>query len=103
MTLDGSVARADDGGWVVAFERFLDKPPEKVWTVLTDPQRLKNWLGDVEVDLRVGGAFVIHFRGMAVVMTGQITELKPGRAIEGDCSRRRRMPAQTDSPLPRGL
>jgi uncharacterized protein YndB with AHSA1/START domain len=82
MTLDGSVERAEDGGWVVAFDRPLDKPPEKVWRVLTEPRRLANWLGDVEVDLRIGGAFVIRFRQMSVVMTGQITALEPGRLIE---------------------
>ena len=82
MTLDGSVERADDGGWIVAFDRLLDKPPEKVWSVLTDPQRLKNWLGDVEVDLRIGGAFVIRFRQMTVIMTGKITALEPERVLE---------------------
>ena len=82
MTLDGSVERAEDGGWVVAFDRPMDKPPEKVWSVLTEPRRLANWLGDVEVDLRIGGAFVIRFRQMSVVMTGQITALESGRLIE---------------------
>lgn len=82
MRLDGSVERAEDGGWVVAFDRLLDKPPEKVWSVLTEPRRLANWLGDVDVDLRIGGAFVIRFRQMPVTMTGQITALEPGRVIE---------------------
>jgi uncharacterized protein YndB with AHSA1/START domain len=82
VRLDGSVERAQDGGWVVAFDRVLDKPPEKVWSVLTEPKRLANWLGDVDVDLRIGGAFVIRFRQMSVTMTGQITALEPGRMIE---------------------
>jgi uncharacterized protein YndB with AHSA1/START domain len=82
MTLDGSLERAEDGGWIVAFDRLLDKPPEEVWSVLTEPRRLANWLGDVEVDLRIGGAFVIRFRQVPVVMTGQITALEPGRVIE---------------------
>jgi uncharacterized protein YndB with AHSA1/START domain len=82
MTLDGSVERTEDGGWVVTFDRPLDKPPDKVWSVLTQPQRLANWLGNVEADLRIGGAFVIRFRQMSVVMTGQITALEPGRVIE---------------------
>lgn len=30
MTLDGLVERAEDGGWLVAFDRPLDKLPEKV-------------------------------------------------------------------------
>lgn len=82
MTLDGSVERAEDGGWVVEFDRLTDKSPEKVWSVLTDPARLKNWLGDVEVELRIGGAWVIRFRQLSVIMTGQITALEPGRVLE---------------------
>ena len=82
MTLDGSVERAEDGGWIVVFDRLMDKPPEKVWSVLTEPARLANWLGEVEVELRVGGVFNIQFRGIAVRMTGKITGLEPGRMIE---------------------
>jgi DNA-binding transcriptional ArsR family regulator len=61
-TLDGEVTRNADGGLVVAFDRTLDRSPTKVWAALTDPRILANWLGEVEVDLRVGGAFVIRFR-----------------------------------------
>jgi uncharacterized protein YndB with AHSA1/START domain len=82
MTLDGTVEQAADGDWIVAFDRVIDRPPEKIWSALTDPGRLANWLGDVEVDLRVGGKFIIHFRKMTVVMTGAIMALEPGRVIE---------------------
>lgn len=82
MKLDGSVERAENGDWVVAFDRWIDRPPEKIWGALTDPTRLANWLGDVEVDLRLGGAFVIRFRKMTVVMKGKITALEPGRLLE---------------------
>jgi uncharacterized protein YndB with AHSA1/START domain len=82
MTLDGNAERDAEGGWVVSFDRRIERAPEAIWSVLTDPQRLANWLGDVEVDLRVGGAFVIRFRKMTVVMTGKITALEPGRLIE---------------------
>jgi uncharacterized protein YndB with AHSA1/START domain len=82
MTLDGHVEREAQGGWVVAFDRRIEQPPEKIWGALTDPNRLANWLGDVEVDLRVGGAFIIRFRKMTVVMTGKITALEPGHLIE---------------------
>ncbi|HEY3654619.1 MAG TPA: SRPBCC family protein [Steroidobacteraceae bacterium] len=79
--LDGTVLRKD-GGYVVAFDRLIDRPAEKIWAALTDPKILANWLGDVEVDLRVGGAYIIRFRKMSVVMVGTITGLEPGRLIE---------------------
>jgi hypothetical protein len=36
----------------------------------------------VEVDLRVGGAYIIRFRQLSVVMTGSITALELGRLLE---------------------
>jgi uncharacterized protein YndB with AHSA1/START domain len=80
--LDGSVRKTEDGGFIVAFDRLMDRPPAKVWAALTDPKLLANWLGDVELDLRTGGPFIIRFRRMSVVMTGQITALDPGRMLE---------------------
>ena len=53
--LDGSVSKTQDGGFVVAFDRLIEQPPARVWAALTDPKVLANWLGDVEVDPRVGG------------------------------------------------
>jgi len=92
MMLDGSLERTADGGHIVSFERVMDRPPERIWSTLTEPARLAKWLGDVEVDLRVGGAFVIRFHqpqrpadpapGETAVMTGQITVLEPPRLIE---------------------
>jgi uncharacterized protein YndB with AHSA1/START domain len=80
--LDGTVARRLDGGFVVAFDRLIGRPAEKVWAALTDPKILANWLGEVQVDLRVGGEFIIRFRQMSVVMTGTITALELNRLIE---------------------
>jgi uncharacterized protein YndB with AHSA1/START domain len=81
-TLDGAVSQTEDGGFIVAFDRPMDCPPEKVWAALTDPKILANWLGDVEVDPRVGGVYIIRFRHLAVVMTGTITALDSGRVLE---------------------
>lgn len=90
--LDGSVHKTDDG-YVVAFERRIGRPPGRVWAALTDPKVLANWLGDVELDLRIGGPFIIRFRRTTVVMTGQITALDPGRMIEYTWSENYGMPA----------
>jgi uncharacterized protein YndB with AHSA1/START domain len=91
--LDGSVRKTEDGGFVVAFDRLIERPPAKVWAALTDPKILANWLGDVELDLRIGGPFIIRFRRMSVVMTGQITALDPGRMLEHTWSENYGMPA----------
>jgi uncharacterized protein YndB with AHSA1/START domain len=80
--LDGTVQTTANGGFVVAFDRSIDRPAAKVWSALTDPTILANWLGDVELDLRVGGAYIIRFRKISVVMSGTITALEPGRLLE---------------------
>jgi uncharacterized protein YndB with AHSA1/START domain len=91
--LDGLVKKTEDGGYVVAFDRLIDRPPARVWAALTDPNVLRNWLGEVELDLRVGGRYIIRFRKMSVVMTGQITALEPGRILEYSWQENYGMPA----------
>lgn len=80
--LDGTLTTRADGFHIVRFDRFIDRPIAKVWAAISDPAMLKNWLGDVEVEPCVGGAFVIRFREMTVVMTGKITAFAPQRLIE---------------------
>jgi uncharacterized protein YndB with AHSA1/START domain len=91
--LDGSVRKTEDGGFISAFDRLIERPPAKVWAALTDPKILANWLGDVELDLRIGGPFIIHFRSVSVVMTGQISALEPGRVLEYTWSENYGMPS----------
>jgi uncharacterized protein YndB with AHSA1/START domain len=82
MKLDGTYTKRPDGTHVVAFARTIPYPVAKVWAGISDPAVLKNWLGNVEVEPKVGGAFVIRFRDMDVVMTGRITVFEPERVIE---------------------
>jgi uncharacterized protein YndB with AHSA1/START domain len=78
----GSVTRAKDGGYVLHYVRRLDKPPAKVWEALTDPASLARWLDRADVDLRVGGKFVIHFFDGKETMHGVIRALEPERLLE---------------------
>ncbi|MEJ0026135.1 MAG: SRPBCC family protein [Rhizomicrobium sp.] len=82
MKLDGILTRRSDGSHALTFERRIDRPVAKVWAALTDAAVLKKWLGEVEVELRVGGKYLIYFRGPAVVVTGAITALEPLRLLE---------------------
>ncbi len=82
MKLDGILTRLRDGSHVVTFDRLIDRPVAKVWAALTEERVLKNWLGDVEIELRPGGKYIIRFREMAVAMAGTITALEVGRLLE---------------------
>jgi uncharacterized protein YndB with AHSA1/START domain len=80
--IDGIIERTADGGSAVKFDRLIDRPVEKIWEALTDPKVLANWIGTVEVELRVGGKYEVHFRESKNVMTGRITQLEPMRLLE---------------------
>jgi uncharacterized protein YndB with AHSA1/START domain len=40
----------------IVFRRHYRAPIERVWAALTVPERLADWFGVAEIDLRVGGA-----------------------------------------------
>ncbi|HXC55321.1 MAG TPA: SRPBCC family protein [Rhizomicrobium sp.] len=81
LVRDGALEKRDDG-FVVRFERLIPRPPARVWTALTEPNVLANWLGAAEVEPRQGGKFVFRFHDADTVMTGSITAFEPERVLE---------------------
>ncbi len=78
--IDGIYRVTESGEHEVRFDRRLDQPVAKVWAALTDPAVLKNWLGNVEIEPRVGGKYVIDFRGDEL-MAGAITAFELERLL----------------------
>ena len=89
--IDGVYRVTESGEHEVRFDRRLDQPVAKVWAALTDPAVLKNWLGYVEIEPRVGGKFVLDFRGQEL-MTGTITAFEPERVIAYTWAEKNRLP-----------
>ena len=65
-TTAGSMSEAP----AIVFTRIFDAPRELVFKMFADPKHLVQWWGpkgftcpSCEVDLRVGGAFLLHMRG----------------------------------------
>ena len=58
----GSLRSADGKGIVRMKERFATGIGD-LWSAITDPRRLAHWYGELEGDLRLGGAF--HARVLA--------------------------------------
>lgn len=74
LTLDGRPA--------VQFRRLLPLPPAEAWRWLAEPARLRDWLGEVAVEPRTGGAFHIRFALPAgAEMAGTITAIDPPRHL----------------------
>ena len=69
--------RAADGVGVVRMEDRFDTDIDDLWSALTDPRRLARWLGEVEGDLRLGGAFRAHFFASGWEGTGHVEACEP--------------------------
>jgi uncharacterized protein YndB with AHSA1/START domain len=53
--------RAEDGRGVVHMEDTYATDIHDLWSALTEPQRLKRWIADVEGDISIGGEFRARF------------------------------------------
>lgn len=73
--------RTDDGNGAVRMEDRLDSPADDVWSALTDPARLADWLGEVEGDLRPGGEFRALFVASGWKGTGRIEVCEPSQRL----------------------
>jgi len=75
IRLDGSTA-------AVRFERQYTASAREMWPALTDPDRMRRWLGaDVSIDGRVGGAVLLRWDS-GDEMHGEITAFEPERLLE---------------------
>jgi uncharacterized protein YndB with AHSA1/START domain len=83
MALQGQL-RMDGVRRAVRFEHRYDATPAEVWSALTEPSRLARWLADAELDLRVGGEYVLRFSGEdeGQTTTGEVLALEPERLLE---------------------
>lgn len=72
-----------DGSYTVRHERRLSHPVARVWEALTDPAQVAVWLGKMELDPRLGGAFRIQLGvDRPEVLTGQVEEIIPFRILQ---------------------
>lgn len=76
----GAFQRRDDH-IDVRFERHYPRPVETVWSALTDPVRLADWMGAANVEPRVGGRFDLMVDGPHP-MTGRVRVWDPPAVLE---------------------
>jgi uncharacterized protein YndB with AHSA1/START domain len=83
--VDGSVQhevrgalRADDGVGIVRIDSVLAAHADEAWRAVTEPARLAQWLGEVDGDLRAGGAWTGRFFPSGWDGTGRVLECGPG-------------------------
>src|SRR6187397_1397552 len=65
-------------GFKVIFERMLNHDIQIVWDAITNPEKLKMWFTDFEMEFKEGGDLKIKFRDAAkTVTTGKIITIQP--------------------------
>jgi uncharacterized protein YndB with AHSA1/START domain len=84
MTANQGLLRIDGERRGIRFERRYDAAPAEVWSALTEPERLGRWLADAELDLRVGGDYVLRFsdEDEGQITRGRVLALEPERLLE---------------------
>ena len=63
------------------FERLYPRPVETVWSALTEPEQLKDWMGAARVEPHAGGRIDLMIGGVQP-MTGRILIWDPPRTLE---------------------
>lgn len=72
----------DGGRGVVRIEaRLSDVAVADVWTALTDPEQLADWYGEIEGDLRAGGAYRARLLASGWEGAGTVDVCEPGRRL----------------------
>lgn len=83
MTSSFGKISKEESGYRVEFHRVYDHPLEKVWKALTDPEAIRIWFTDIEMDFREGGDMKIWFRDEARTLSqGKIVRIEPPHIFE---------------------
>src|SRR5215475_5246305 len=73
--------RSAEGKGIARVEDRLDAHVDDVWSALTEPGRVAGWLGEVEGDLRLGGAFSARFVASGWEGTGRVEACEPPQRL----------------------
>jgi uncharacterized protein YndB with AHSA1/START domain len=74
----GTVDEAADGTVTLRYERVFPRPIATVWSAITEPARIADWLGPAELEPRVGGRFAVRVGpGGRVPIEGKVVVWEP--------------------------
>jgi uncharacterized protein YndB with AHSA1/START domain len=79
----GTFTEGADGKVELRFERLYPRPIETVWAAMTTPERLADWLGEVDLEPRLGGRFNCFVNRDEEAQTrGRVTVWEPPHTLE---------------------
>ena len=70
------------GCYEARLERFLEHDQSAVWAMLTEPDRMVEWLAPGEIELRKGGAAKLNFTDSGIVIDSTVSEFEPPSLLE---------------------
>lgn len=77
----GTIRR--EGGYIEArLERRFDHEPKTVWTALTEPARLVEWLAPGRIALVEGGEAKLNFTDSGIVIDSRVSAIAEPRLLE---------------------
>lgn len=78
----GKIGRKPGGGFTATLRRdYVGHRASEVWTFLTDPTALAQWIAPGSVEQRLGGAVKIDFHDSGVVIDSEVVEFEPGHVL----------------------
>jgi len=104
MTKQTNIDTAPASGQTVNKTITIDAPASKVWDTLTNPERMKQWMAETEIDIltdwKVGSPFVIrgNLHGIDFENTGTVLQFEPEKLLQyTHLSSLSRLPDKPDS------
>jgi len=83
MSNDATATLSRNGDAVVGvMTRTSDHTPAELWRMLTDPEKLPDWLAPGRIEPRVGGAVRLDFADSGTVIDSQVSAYDEGRLVE---------------------
>lgn len=77
----GTIRRVSDG-FEGQLQRTIGHPPALVWRMLTEPERLAQWLAPGTIELRQGGAVHINFADSGILIESTVTAYQAEQILE---------------------
>ena len=75
----GRIEKLSDG-YAVAFDRQFDYPAAHIWDILTNPQKIPLWLGEVSPRWQLGKEYTLDMDGGS--SSGTVLQLEPRSSLQ---------------------
>ncbi|MBO0896692.1 MULTISPECIES: SRPBCC domain-containing protein [Arthrobacter] len=76
---EGRIERLSDG-YAVAFDRQFDYPTAHIWDILTNPEKISRWLGQLSPEWQLGKEYTLEMDGGSSF--GTVLQLEPRSSLQ---------------------